>query len=140
VVCVHAEARVGFQAHLVDLRQSSKGDRCDQHCVDMDEDYFDDASDADFLALAQQVDPASNVRSNVSNTPARTVSAPKPVTSGIPAAISSTSAGPPRPETPKTNPTAPKVLRPGFNAIIVNTRQVTFFSNLAHITERHVND
>lgn len=129
------------------IRVNPQGDRCDQHCVDMDEDYFDDASDADFLALAQQVDPASNVRSNVSNTPAgqantpaRTVSAPKPVTTGIPSAISSTSAGPPRPETPKTNPTAPKLLRPGFNAIIVNTRQVTFFSNLAHITERHVND
>ena len=107
---------------------------------EMDEDYFDDASDADFLALAQQVDPASNGRSNVSNRPTATVSAPRPVSSRIPSTEASTSSGPQRPETPKTNSTAPKVLRPGFNAVIVNTRQVTSPSKIANIIERYTNE
>jgi len=88
----------------------------------MSEDYFDDASDADFLALAQQIDPGRNSISNVSSRPSATTSAARPPqkTAG---GTSSTNTVAQRPETPKTN-SAQKLLRPGFNAIIVNTRQV----------------
>lgn len=93
----------------------------------MSEDYFDDASDADFLALAQQLDnrgTGSTVR-NASSTSGATLSnTPRTPASG------STSTRPPettRPETSKANQSAPRVLRPGFNAIIVNTRQVNYF-------------
>src|ERR1700729_3476199 len=98
----------------------------------MADDYFDDASDADFLALAQQIETSEQrssagasrggTSSGGSLQPRSSVSRP-PVTPkpGTP----STDAGANRPETSKTNDKTPRVLRPGFNAIIVNTRQVT---------------
>ena len=97
----------------------------------MADDYFDDASDADFLALAQQIETREQTssagasrggtssggsvqpRSSVSRAPVT----PKPATP-------SRDAGASRPETSKTNDKTPRVLRPGFNAVIVNTRQV----------------
>jgi len=133
---VATEARVGFEVRHVDRVNPQK---LSKSCVEMDEDYFDDASDADFLALAQQVDPASNGRSNQSNRPTATLSAPGPV-SRIPSTEASTGSGLQRPETPKTNSTAPKVLRPGFNAVIVNTRQVTSTSKIVNIIERYTNE
>src|SRR5271170_3448747 len=107
----------------------------------MADDYFDDASDADFLALAQQIETreetssaavgrggtssVGNVqpRSSISRTP----ETPKPATP-------SRDGGTSRPETSKTNDKMPRVLRPGFNAIIVNTRQVpTLMKRLANL-------
>lgn len=90
----------------------------------MADDYFDDASDADFLVLAQQIDPGGSVGGNVSSRQNATTAPARPAPHSAPATTSSTNTGPQRPETPKTNQTTPKVLRPGFNAIIVNTRQV----------------
>lgn len=89
----------------------------------MSEDYFDDASDADFLALAHQIDHGSNADGNLSSRPSTTSSAPRPVPRDANATFS-THVRSQRPETPKTAQTTPKVLRPGFNSIIVNTRQV----------------
>jgi hypothetical protein len=71
----------------------------------MSEDYFDDVSDADFLALAQQLDSRGD-RRTTGNTGLRVASA------------TATSGG----ATKATSTT--RVLRTGFNAIIVNTRQV----------------
>jgi hypothetical protein len=98
----------------------------------MADDYFDDASDADFLALAQQIETREQTSSTGASrggtssagsvqprsTVARTPVTPKQATP-------SSDAGASRPETSKTNDKTPRVLRPGFNAIIVNTRQVT---------------
>ena len=91
----------------------------------MSEDYFDDTSDADFLALARQLEsrgegPSTGNTSSIGSNPQSTV--PKPTTP-------STTSGARNAETnrPDTSKTAPRVLRPGFNAVIVNTRQVSLF-------------
>ena len=88
----------------------------------MSEEYFDDTSDADFLVLAQQLDSRGDGVS-AGNTSSRSSAArstvPKTTTP------STTSSGR-NAETTRadTSKTAPRVLRPGFNAVIVNTRQV----------------
>lgn len=86
----------------------------------MSEDYFDDNSDADFLALAQQLDSGgSTLGTAISGSGATlTTAAPRP------AASTRTT----QPEPSKQNQSAPRVLRHGFNAIVVNTRQGSFFS------------
>ena len=104
----------------------------------MTEDYFDDAEDADFLALAQQIDPGRSIGGNGPSIQGAATSAERPAPQRTPAATSSANTGAQRPETPKTNQTAPKVLRPGFNAIIVNTRQVILPTcEMADNTERY---
>jgi hypothetical protein len=91
----------------------------------MPEDYFDDASDAEFLALAQQLDSRENNaaagnRSSGSGTTRLTVPmiATPSRTSG---SINVETSG------PDTSKTVPRVLRPGFNSVIVNTQQVSLF-------------
>lgn len=94
----------------------------------MSEDFFDDTSDADFLALARQIDngPASAPSDTNRTVPSRPVIARlAPGRSG-----SSTSGGDTRPGTPKTSSPATRVVRPGFNSIIVNTRQVCEYMNM----------
>ena len=88
---------------------------------DMSEDYFDDASDADFLAVAGNIDSTGTVGSSRA-------------TGGAPARPTANRSVPPRPPAASTsegrsttNQPIPKVLRPGFNAIIVNTRQVLLY-------------
>ena len=92
----------------------------------MADDYFDDASDADFLALAQQLDSRQSASVNRNGATTAVNAAPRPV--GARTTTSKTtipaSDAVPQPDTSKVNQTAPRVLRPGFNAIIVNTRQV----------------
>jgi hypothetical protein len=94
----------------------------------MSDDYFGDASDADFLALAQQLDKRGNPtrengtgNSSSANTTTR-APAPKLATSTLNTSKSSVERR--QSEASKTNQTTPRVLRPGFNAVIVNTRQV----------------
>ena len=86
----------------------------------MSEDYFGDTSDADFLALAQQLEPREN---NVGVGDKSKGSGPAQLTTP------STTAGVRNAESsrPDSSRTAPRVLRPGFNAVIVNTRQVSIF-------------
>ena len=91
----------------------------------MSEDYFDDTSDAEFLALAQQLEPRGDnagVGNKGSGNGAARLSAQKVTTL-------STTSGAKNAETsrPDTSKTVPRVLRPGFNAVIVNTRQVSPF-------------
>lgn len=88
----------------------------------MPEDYFDDASDAEFLALAQQLD------SRESNAGASNKSSGSGATR-LTLATPSRTSGARNTETsrPDTSKTVPRVLRPGFNAVIVNTRQVSLF-------------
>ena len=88
----------------------------------MSEDYFDDTSDADFLALAQKLDSrgdGSSIENAGSGSSAITRSA-------VPKITSSRNSSARKAETtrPDTSKTAARVLRPGFNAVIVNTRQV----------------
>jgi len=95
----------------------------------MADDYFDDASDADFLALAQQIetrDQRTSVGVSRGGSSGGGNAQPRPPVSQSPVtskpAIPSKDA---RSETSSSNDKTPRVLRPGFNAIIVNTRQVT---------------
>ena len=93
----------------------------------MSEDFFDDTSDADFLALARQFDNgATSAPGDTNRTVASrpVIARPAPGRSG-----SSTSGGDTRPGTPKTSSPATRVVRPGFNSIIVNTRQVGEYVN-----------
>lgn len=94
----------------------------------MSEDYFDDASDADLLALAQQFDSRGNnsTTGNAISGSGTVRPAASTITTARPTASKRTS-GTIRPEPSKQNQPAPRVLRPGFNAIIVNTRQVGGF-------------
>lgn len=96
----------------------------------MSEDYFDDGSDADFLALAQQLEGKNNnsggnatLRATSSAISGRS-SGPSRGEASSAANIPSSSAATSRIDPSKTNQTAPRVQRPGFNAVIVNTRQV----------------
>lgn len=89
----------------------------------MAEDYFDASSDAAFLALAEQLDNrehsgARSSRPVNSNGGNATVRRSAPETPTAPKGTKPTIAG-------ASKPTA-RVSRPGFNAIIVNTRQVTY--------------
>ena len=100
-------------------------------CV-MSDDYFDGCSDADFLALAQQIEsreqpgttglnrggPSSGGSTQAQSAGARAPATPK---SATPSGETGTS----RPGTSTAGEKAPRILRLGFNAIIVNTRQVT---------------
>jgi hypothetical protein len=106
----------------------------------MSEDYFADGSDAEFLALAQQLDTSrsngidnrkrkqtagtTTVPSTASSTSTHKPSTPSRVTANAPS------------ETSKASQTTPRILRPGFNAIIVNTRQVLSLLSLANFPER----
>jgi len=72
------------------------------------DDLFGNVSDADLIAFAQQLD--TNKTSAMKALPAITAAA-RPPPRPSPAA-----------NQPKTNPSRP--LRPSFNSIIVNTRQV----------------
>jgi hypothetical protein len=95
----------------------------------MSEDYFDDASDADFLALAQQLDSRGNRSTTGSAISGSGTVRPAASTTTAPRPGGSTgTSGTTRPEPSKQNQSAPRVQRPGFNAIIVNTRQVGRFS------------
>ena len=85
----------------------------------MSEDYFDDTSDTEFLALAQQLDPRGNNAAAGTKNGAARVTVPKITPSTTFGAINAESS---RPDTSKS---VPRVLRPGFNAVIVNTRQVS---------------
>lgn len=91
----------------------------------MSEDYFDDASDAEFLALAQQLDSRENnaaAGNRSSGSGATRLTVPRIATpSRTSGAINVETSG------PDTSKTVPRVLRPGFNSVIVNTRQVSLF-------------
>lgn len=91
----------------------------------MADDYFDDASDADFLALAQQIDTreqrSSTAVSRGGSSSGGSVQPPVNPKPATPSANAATS----RSEPSNPNDKTPRVLRPGFNAVIVNTRQVT---------------
>jgi hypothetical protein len=103
----------------------------------MADDYFDDTSDADFLAIAGNLDSngtaATSSARSIGGTSARPV-ADRPVAPGR--STSSASATGRRSETPRTAQTPPRVARPGFNAIIVNTRQVILQLRRELILER----
>jgi len=87
----------------------------------MSGDYFGDASDADFLALAQQLDSREN-RNAIGNRSASSTGRGR--SSGLAATRSSTASKRAEASSSGTSKTVPRVSRPGFNAIIVNTRQV----------------
>lgn len=94
----------------------------------MSDDYFGDTSDADFLALAQQFDRSGNPArgDRTGNTGSANATA-RPAASNLATSTSNTSRGSTerrQSEVPKVNRATPRVARPGFNAIVVNTRQV----------------
>ena len=101
----------------------------------MSEDYFEDVPDADFLALAQQLDSGGSSSGAIRSSGVKTTSTPSTTTSrttaprttprsSTPQPIISTSANTTRSDPVTSNQTTPRVLRPAFNAVIVNTRQV----------------
>ena len=104
----------------------------------MSEEYFDDASDADFLAIANQIERRENT--STSNRAANTARPPVPPRSTAPKTNGSAKASgaTPRGTLPTSNQSAPKVLRPGFNAVIVNTRQVRLDIITTNPLERYI--
>lgn len=86
----------------------------------MSEDYFDDTSDAEFLALAQQLEPGKDNKSSGNGAARSNVQKVTTLSTASGARNAETSR-------PNTSKTVPRVLRPGFNAVIVNTRQVSPF-------------
>ena len=99
----------------------------------MSDDYFDGASDADFLALAQQVDSGKQPRSagaargGVSrggSVQAQSTRSRTPLTQQPTISSRDAHAGTSRPERSSAIDKTPRVSRPVFNSIIVNTRQV----------------
>jgi hypothetical protein len=93
----------------------------------MSDDYFDDAPDTDFLELAHQLDARGNTdrgtrRGNIVPGNAGARSNAKGSSSAKSASATRVDAA--RSESTKTNQSTSHALRPGFNAIIVNTRQV----------------
>jgi hypothetical protein len=105
----------------------------------MSEEYFDDASDADFLAIANQIERRENA--STSNRAGNTARPPVPPRSTVPKKTNGSakaSGATPRGTPTTSNQSAPKVLRPGFNAVIVNTRQVRLDIITTNPLERYI--
>jgi hypothetical protein len=91
----------------------------------MSQEYFDDASDADFLALAGQVEKNSTSGRQTGGT-----ASTRPIPGRSSSSVSGGTGG--RQGTSNANSPTPKVVKPGFNAIVVNTRQVFLLLNSAN--------